>query len=419
MQFYLVGIKGTGMSALANILSDLGHNVMGVDYNKKYFTQATFRNKIVCETFENYHLKKDYFYIIGNAFKLSDVTKKIIKNKYNFQYYSDFLESFFNMKKIGISGSHGKTTTTCFTSSLIGENLNVLIGDGTGIGVKDAQYFLFEACEYQNNFLKYSYDYFVILNIDYDHPDFFKNEQEYFSSFQKAALNSKYLICNFDDNYCKKIVHSNKFTLGFDKDSDLVIMYENNQIILSICDEKYVVDFPFSGQHLCYDFAAAFLVSFLVEGNAQNVLKRITKLHLPRRRLSEYKFKNSVLVNDYAHHPTEIKAVYNSLNLKYPNKKMIAVYQPHTFSRTSIFLSAYVDALNLFDEVYVMSIFSSVREAEKDKWLLLESDSKFIKYDRSLTVKLLEEDDFVLVFMGAGDIDKEFEFFIEENAKIV
>ena len=125
------------------------------------------------------------------------------------------------------------------------------------------------------------------------------------------------------------------------------------------------------------------------------------------------------MVNDYAHHPTEIKAVYDSLNLKYPNKKIIAVYQPHTFSRTSTFLSAYVDALNLFDEVYVMSIFSSVREEEKEKWLLLESDLKFIQYDRSLIVKLLEEDDFVLVFMGAGDIDKEFEFFIEENAKIV
>ena len=75
MQFYMVGIKGAGMSALANILCDLGHDVIGVDYNKKYFTQATFNNSICCENFENYMLKKEYFYIIGNAFKLSKITK--------------------------------------------------------------------------------------------------------------------------------------------------------------------------------------------------------------------------------------------------------------------------------------------------------------------------------------------------------
>ena len=413
MQFYMVGIKGAGMSALANILCDLGHDVVGVDYNKKYFTQATFRSSIYCENFDNYKLKKEYFYIIGNAFKLSKITEEIITNGYNFEYYSEFLESFFKMKKIGISGSHGKTTTTCFTSSLIGQNANVLIGDGTGIGVLDAKYFLFEACEYQNNFLKYNFDYLIILNIDYDHPDFFKNENDYFRSFQKAALNSKILISNYDDPLCKRIIHSNKLTFGFDPDADLVIAYENEQLILSICDEKYVIDFPFSGKHLCYDFAASFLVCYLLEGNAKNILNRISNIHLPRRRLNEYKIQNNIVVNDYAHHPTEIKAVYDSLSNKYPEKKLVAIFQPHTYSRTSSFLPLYIDALNLFSEIYIMPIFSSVREEEKEKWLLLESDLRFKKYDRSIRNVLFENDNLVVVFMGAGDIDLEFEYFIE------
>jgi UDP-N-acetylmuramate--alanine ligase len=190
MHFYFVGIKGTGMSALANILVDLGYKVSGVDYNKKYFTEATFSQSIVVENFDNYHLDEKYFYIIGNAFKLADITEEIKELGYHFEYYPSFLENFFKMKKIGVSGSHGKTTTTAFAHQLIKEDINVLIGDGTGRGNKDSKYFLFEACEYQNHFLSYTFDYLVILNIDYDHPDFFKNMSEYSFAFQKAALNS-------------------------------------------------------------------------------------------------------------------------------------------------------------------------------------------------------------------------------------
>ena len=180
MKFYLIGIKGAGMSALANILSDLGHTVYGVDYNKKYFTEATFRSSIVCYSFEEFVLNSDYFYIIGNAFKLSEFSAKIIDGDYCYAYYPEFLESFFNMPKIGVCGSHGKTTTTCFASRLISKPINVLVGDGTGRGNLDAKYFLFEACEYQNNFLKFNYEYLVVLNIDYDHPDFFSSPSEYF-----------------------------------------------------------------------------------------------------------------------------------------------------------------------------------------------------------------------------------------------
>lgn len=413
MQFYMVGIKGAGMSALANILSDLGHEVIGVDYSKKCFTEATFRNSIKCQNFENYTLSKDYFYIIGNAFKLSKITKKIIENNYQYQFYSEFLETFFKMKKIGICGSHGKTTTTCFTSTLVGDKANVLIGDGTGTGVPAAEYFVFEACEYQDNFLKYSYDYLVMLNIDYDHPDYFKTENEYFHSFQKAALNSKVLISNYDDNFCKRIIHSNKITFGFSPDADLVISYSNDQIILSFCDEKYAIDFPFVGKHFCYDFAASFLVSFLLEKNIENVLKRSKEIYLPRRRLNEFKKGGVILINDYAHHPTEIKAVFNSLSSKYPNKELIAIFQPHTFSRTNAFLIQYVEALKLFDEVYIMPIFSSVRELENEKWLLLESDHVFKKYDRTIKNEIFTKNNALIAFMGAGDIDLEFDFFIE------
>jgi UDP-N-acetylmuramate-alanine ligase len=120
------------------------------------------------------------------------------------------------MKKVGVCGSHGKTTTTFFASQLIDKKINALIGDGSGFGNQESEYLLFEACEYQNNFLKYTYDYLVILNIDYDHPDYFKNANEYLYAFQKAALNTSFLVVNNDDNNCKKIVHKNKILFLID-----------------------------------------------------------------------------------------------------------------------------------------------------------------------------------------------------------
>ena len=172
MEFYLVGIKGAAMSSLANILVDLGHSVSGVDYEKKHFTQANLRSFIHIEKFEDVTLDKRYFYIIGNAFKLHELSLKIIKD-YNYSYYPDFINNFFNMKKIGISGSHGKTTTTSLIGQMSNKMITTLSGDSCGFGKKDSEYFVFEACEYQNTFLNYDMDYLVILNIDYDHPDFF------------------------------------------------------------------------------------------------------------------------------------------------------------------------------------------------------------------------------------------------------
>ena len=223
------------------------------------------------------------------------------------------------------------------------------------------------------------------------------------------------LICNNDDYYCKKIIHSNKITFGFNPDSDLVIACDAGQIILSFCDEKYAIDFPFYGKHFCYDFAASFLVSILATKKIDSVLKKVQDLYLPRRRLNEYKIDDVILINDYAHHPTEIKAVYNSVKIKYPNKKYISIYQPHTFSRTNAFLENYIEALKLFDQVYIMPIFSSVREENFNEWILLEHCSSFSEYKRELKGKLLEEKDAVIVFMGAGDIDEEIHFFIQSN----
>ncbi len=399
------------MSALANILVDLGHDVSGVDYCKKYFTQATFRDSIVVEDFDNYKLSNKYFYVIGNAFKFAKITDEIKGKGYHFEYYPLFLENFFKMDKIGICGSHGKTTTTSFASQLINSKLNVLIGDGSGVGNKDAEYFLFEACEYQNHFLNYTFKYLVILNIDYDHPDFFKNATEYYYAFQKVALNTECLIINNDDDYCKKIVHKNKITFGFNPNSDVVIRLDEDKLYLTFDEAVYAFKFNYFGKYMAYNLAAAFIVSYLVDGSADYISKKIEFLKLPARRFNESKISDSViLVDDYAHHPTEIKVLIDALKTKYKNKKIVVVYQGHTYSRTMAFFSEYVSVLKEADEVYIMPIFSSVREDEFDEWALLRGSDSFIKYKKECIEKLIKTQNIVIAFIGAGDIDVEFNF---------
>ena len=415
MKFYFVGIKGTGMSALANILSDLGYEVIGVDYEKKYFTEATFRKSIIVEKFENFTLNDNYFYIIGNAFKLSEYTKMIVSEGYKYAYYSEFLEDFFAMKKIGISGSHGKTTTTFFSSQLISKKINALIGDGTGIGNSGSEYFLFEACEYQNHFLKYSYDYLVILNIDYDHPDYFKNSNEYVYAFCKAALNAKVVIVNYDDINCRKIVHKNKITFGFNSGADIILKLKENKLVVVIDLEEFEMDFNFYGKHMAYNLAASFIVSYLIGEEVETIISKVPSLKLPSRRFFEQKVKDDViLVNDYAHHPTEIKAIINSIRLKYPQFMLCVVYQGHTFSRTNAFLYNYVSSLSDADMIYIMPTFSSVRENGCDEYELLNACSKFKKYSREEIERLISGNKIVVAFLGAGDIDNEFIFLIKK-----
>ena len=415
MQYYFIGIKGTGMSALANILADLGHEVKGADYDKKFFTEATLRESIIVEKFENCILSKEYFYIIGNAFKVSDITKKIISSGYNYLFYSNFLEEYFKMKKIGISGSHGKTTTTFFTSQLISKKINALIGDGTGVGNFDSEYFLLEACEYQNHFLNYTYEYLVILNIDYDHPDFFKTNNEYVYAFFKAALNASVIIVNYDDLNCRKIVHKNKITFGFNPNADIVLKQKENLLVVKIDDIEYEMELNFYGKHMTYDLAAAFIVCYLIGEEPEVIINKIPLLKLPARRFFEKKMQNDIiLVNDYAHHPTEIAAIINSIRLKYPKHKLCVVYQGHTYSRTNTFLYDYVSALNAADSVYIMPTFSSVREMEEDEYSLLKASKEFKKYSREDIESLFWGENMVVAFLGAGDIDNEFIFLIKK-----
>ena len=168
------------MSALARILHDMGYEVQGSDVEKYFFTQVPLEEaNIRMLPFNRENIKEGMTVIAGNAFP--DTHEEIEEaNKQGVRVirYHDFLgELMQKYTSIAVTGSHGKTSTTGLLAHVIEKAMPTafLIGDGTGKGVKDASYFVFEACEYRRHFLQYEPDYAIMTNIDFDHPDYFAN----------------------------------------------------------------------------------------------------------------------------------------------------------------------------------------------------------------------------------------------------
>ena len=262
------------MSALALCLNDIGEMVIGSDTGKHYFTEDELirRNIQIC-IFDKNNIKenKECIFIIGYAYNEhnNEEVKEILDNNYEHYYYGDFINNYFKNIKIGISGTHGKTTTTTITKTFFNQNqISYIIGDGQGKGKKGSKYLIFEACEYKQHFLNYDYDYLVINNIDYDHPDYYNNINEVIVAFKNVSKKSKVLIINNDDVNCMNIKHNHKYTFGIKNKSYTTgsVLVENEKgykIKVDVENRNFIFDLPFFGLHMVYNFLASFTVYYL------------------------------------------------------------------------------------------------------------------------------------------------------------
>ena len=413
-KFYLVGIKGTGMSSLGVILKNMGFEVVGSDKSSYFFTEDILnKNAIKFYEFNRENITNGYYYIIGNAYGYeNEEVKEIMDNNYEYMYYSDFIETYFN-RKIGVSGTHGKTTTTSICSKFLEDyNIITLIGNGEGKGCVNYNYFLFEACEYRNNFHKYSYDYLIINNIDYDHVDFFESIDDVIDSFQEASFNALNIIVNNDDNNCKKIDHINKITYGMSYDSDYVISEckrYNDGYIVRIVSKRYddLLKIPLYGMHNVYNVVSSYVLVRELKLNV-DIQKKLYEYKLPKKRMEEYKINSNIIIDDYAHHPKEIRALLEAVRQKYSNYDIIVVFQPHTYSRS---LKLKDEFSNVFEgtELFLANTYTSVREKTNMK---LEDEVRKIfknakEYNKSVIEYLKNVNNKVIIFLGAGTISND------------
>jgi len=434
--FHFVGIKGSGMSALAQVLHDMGYQVQGSDVEKRYFTQEALEKKgIDIYPFNEENIQPGMIIIAGNAFpdthpeieRANQLGLPVIRYH---KFIGDFLKNFTS---IAVTGAHGKTSTTGLLSHVleIAKPTSYLIGDGTGKGMKDSDFFVFEACEYRRHFLAYAPDYCIMTNIDFDHPDYFANVEDVFSAFQEMAWQVKRgIIAYGDDEHLQKIqARVPVLYYGFGDENDFQARNiekttEGTRFDCFVRNTFYSSFFiPSFGDHNVLNALAVITLCHYEGIDVELIKEGLETFHGVKRRFTEKKIGDQVLIDDYAHHPTEIKATIQAAKQKYPDKEIVAVFQPHTFTRTQTFLDEFAQVLIEADHVFLCEIFGSAREnagqlssadlkerIDGSKILSEENISELAKFDNS-----------VILFMGAGDIQKfqrAYENFLENKQNI-
>ncbi len=418
--YHFIGIKGTGMSALAQILHDSGKKVQGSDVEKRFFTQEVLEKKrIPMFPFSEDNIQEGQIIIAGNAFgEDHPEIRRARELDLPFYKYHEYLGKLADdYTSIAVTGSHGKTSTTGLLAHVLENSFptSYLIGDGTGKGHAESKYFAFEACEYKRHFLMYRPDYAIMTNVDFDHPDYFKDIDDVFDAFQSLANQVKRgIIAYGDDPYLQKLqtkVPIIFYGLSPKNDfyaSNIQVLEEGTQFDVYVRDTYFdTFLIPLFGQH--HILNALSIIAFChYEGMDVEVMKALATFEGVKRRFSEKTVGNQVIIDDYAHHPIEISATIDSARTKYKGKKIIAIFQPHTYTRTKTFLTEFAESLNEADEVYLCDIFSSARESDGDLTiddLLVKVDGgKLLTLDNVATLQQYE--DSVLIFMGAGDIQK-------------
>ena len=418
--FHFTGIKGSGMSSLAQVLFDSGFAVQGSDVDKYFFTQQPLMDRgITLLPFDAANIQEGMTVIAGNAFP--DDHEEIVRAKEMgvevIRYHKFLGEYLTNYTSIAITGAHGKTSTTGLMSHVVRgyEPTSYLIGDGTGSGQENASFFVLEACEYRRHFLAYTPDYAVMTNIDFDHPDYFADIEDVYSAFQELARQvKKGIIACGDDEYLQRIQANVPVVYyGFGEENDFQATNIEKTTTGTSFDVVVRNEFynrfhiPLFGDHTVLNTLAVISLCHYEGIPADVIQQQLNTYKGVKRRFTQTDIGNNTLIDDYAHHPTEIRATIQSARQKFPEREVVAVFQPHTFSRTEAFLQDFAEALNGADKVYLCDIFGSARE--KQGGLTIHdliarcNDATYLSED--VTV-LTEHEGAVYLFMGAGDVTK-------------
>jgi len=420
--YHFIGIKGSGMSALAIIMKQLGYEVQGSDYEKHYFTEKKLiENNINILNFDKENIKEGYQIIKGNTFDdTNEEVKEALTKKLKIYTYQEMVKKItedYNL--IAVSGCHGKTTTSAMLAHVM--NSNYLIGDGSG-GVNNTKNFVLEACEYKRHFLKYNPNYIIITNIDLDHVDYYKSIEDIINAYQEFAAKAKTIIACGDDKNIKKIKSDNIYYYGINDKNNFQaknIKYKKSGISFDLyIDKEFKCKFnlPFFGKHMVENTLAVIGMCYLEKMKLEEIYKRLKTFKGANRRFNETKVIDNIIIDDYAHHPNEIKSTIEAARQKYPEKKIITIFEPHTYSRTIKFKDDIINELNKSDYSYVMDIYKS-REKEKDypntnSNIIINKLKKGEYLEKDNIEKLLRHHNSVLLFMSPNDIRN-----IEEDYK--
>lgn len=354
---HLMGIGGSGMTAVAEISEKYGYEVSGCDIES-----STAYSKNISVGHSKEHVKNADYVIVSPAVLFQNKNNDEVveaKKTGKFMTWQEFVGKVLtkNKKVVCVAGTHGKSTTTAMLGRLLaGANLDptVLVGARVPEWNGNArygrgEYFVIEADEFNDNFLNYSPEIIILNNIEFDHPDYFKNEKQVFESFKKfinRLTGMKVLIINKDSEGIKKLIGM------IDKTDLKIIEYSKTG--------KLGFDLGIPGKH---NIANALGVAAL--GKLLGIDEKVIKSSLSSfkgigRRMELIANKAGIeIYDDYAHHPTAIAASLQALRENHPKARIWAIDEPHGFSRTEALLPDYKNAFNDADKVLIGPIFKA------------------------------------------------------------
>lgn len=444
------GIGGISMSGIALILKNFGYNITGSDDNLSNQVNILLDEGIKVSIGADTSMLKDVdLFVYTNS--IPSIDEEFVYAKNNNIPILERAEVLGEItrkydKTIAVSGTNGKTTTSSMLSTIFlkaKKKPSIQIGAllkeiNSNYVIGESDYFIIEACEYKESFLHFSHETGIILNIDMDHLDYYKNFDNIKKAFYNFAKNTKKggnLILNYDNEACLELKESlekenidlNILTFGLDENADIYaknIIYEENHMRYKLyIFNKYIDDIILNifGEINVIDSLAAIAASYVYDIDIEDI-KRALKEYKGASRRFELKARvnGANVYDDYAHNPTKVKAVCNTA--KMTGKKVWAVFQPHTYTRTKELFNEFVDALSDFENLVIAPIYAA---REKDEYNISSKDlsdelkkknkNQNIEYIETFSdiAKYLKENvtkEDIVILIGAGDIYKVEEY---------
>ena len=428
---HLIGVAGVGMRALAQILLQQGFKVSGSDIKSSTNIKHLVEQGLVfCLGHDAKNVLSADIVVRSSAIKENHEewlnAKKLGKT---LQHRSDMLCLALAGKKIiAVTGAHGKTSTTSMIAHVLsvqGLKPSFAIGSSWGKYLCGANYdsgdwAVVEADESDGSFLRANHDVGVVLNIESEHMENYQYSiHKLYDAYNKFMLESReLLVCPFDNN----ISHGNKVTFGFEVGASVKVedhgLSEWQELSLTDSKQQYFGSVAVYGRHQLSNLAAAYLACKHVGVSANEFLSAMKSFQLPGRRFESLGHVpgmiNSVVIDDYGHHPTEIMASVKALRLKYKNQKIIHVFQPHKFSRLRDYFADFIAALALSDVIIIAEVYPAGEKpiiGYTGRDLFASINKKHVYYAKDLqkayeTVKAVLSNGDIVLCQGAGDITK-------------
>jgi UDP-N-acetylmuramate--alanine ligase len=425
---YFIGIGGIGMSALARYFKTIGKNVSGYDKTETELTKELQEIGITIHFEDNIALVPSDFYI-ENTLVIITPAVPIHHSEWNY-----FLERDYVVKKraevlgiitkdtfcFAVAGTHGKTTTssilghilyesgadvTSFLGGIV-ENYNSnLIGNGKTITVVEAD-------EFDRSFLHLHPDIACITSMDADHLDIYGDSDAIEASFIEFAAK----VEDKSKLFITKDLPLAGISVAVNEEADFKafnVRIENSQYVFDVQTPTEVIQdlqFALPGKHNLMNALMALAMAKTFGTATTDIAKALKSFKGIKRRFSyQIKEDNLVYIDDYAHHPTEINAVHQAVRELYPNQKVLAIFQPHLFSRTKDFADDFAKSLSDFDEIILLDIYPARElpmEGVTSAWLMNKMTNQYKKLvPKSFLIEtILQSDAKIIVTIGAGDI---------------